>query len=256
MQNPKSSNVLDVLNEVSKNISDGVQNITKNIQEITQNVNTSSKPSDNKEPEKEKLVSLIEDDKKKESEDDKKIENDKKIEQVNDKKIENVPKKPRKKLRIVKNYYKGILSKQVQIHIKYVNANLMQHLNEIVNNNYSGKCIVEGYIKNKSCDILTYSSGQIDGEKIIMNVVFNCLICNPVEGMLIDCIVKNITKAGIRAEINEAKTPLVLFVSRDHNINSDHFNSVNINDKIKVRVIGTRFELNDEYISVIGELKR
>lgn len=241
MQNPKSSNVLDVLNEVSKNISDGVQNITKNIQEISQNIDTSSKPSDNKEPEKGKVVPLIEDDKKKESEDDKKIVN--------------VPKNPRKKLRIVKNYYKGILSKQVQIHIKYVNANLMQHLNEIVNNNYSGKCIVEGYIKNKSCDILTYSSGQIDGEKIIMNVVFNCLICNPVEGMLIDCVVKNITKAGIRAEINEAKTPLVLFVSRDHNINSNHFNSVNINDKIKVRVIGTRFELNDEYISVIGELK-
>ena len=142
MQNPKSSNVLDVLNEVSKNISDGVQNVTKNIQEINQNVDTSSKPSDNKEPEKE--VSLIEDDTKKESEDDKKNKPE------DDKKIENVPKKPRKKLRIVKNYYKGILSKQVQIHIKYVNANLMQHLNEIVNNNYSGKCIVEGYIKNKS----------------------------------------------------------------------------------------------------------
>ena len=109
-QAPPNNLDLDVLNEVSKNISDGVQNITKNIQEITQNVNTSSKPSDNKEPEKEKLVSLIEDDKKKDSEDDKKIkqEDDKKIKQENDKKIENVPKKPRKKLRIVKNYYKGM----------------------------------------------------------------------------------------------------------------------------------------------------
>ena len=132
MQNPKSSNVLDVLNEVSKNISDGVQNVTKNIQEINQNVDTSSKPSDNKEPEKEKEVSLIEDDTKKESEDDKKNkpEDDTKNKPEDDTKIENVPKKPRKKLRIVKNYYKGILSKQVQIHIKYVNANLMQHLNE------------------------------------------------------------------------------------------------------------------------------
>ena len=148
-----------------------------------------------------------------------------------------------------------MLCKQIQIHIKYINANLMQHLNELVNKNYSGKCIVEGYVKNKSCEILTYSSGEIDGEMVNMNVVFNCLICNPVEGMLIDCVVKNITKAGIRAEINEAKTPMVLFVSRDHNINVNLFNKINIEDKIKVRVIGTRFELNDEYISVIGELK-
>ena len=48
---------------------------------------------------------------------------------------------------------------------------------------------------------------------------------------------------------------MVLFVSRDHNINVNLFNKINIEDKIKVRVIGTRFELNDEYISVIGELK-
>ena len=234
MQNSETSNVLNVLNNATQNISDGVKNISENIQENIKNISESLPLS----------MSLTNEQDKKDSE-----------ELQNKEEKKDVVKRHKKKLRIVKNYYKGMLCKQIQIHIKYINANLMQHLNELVNRNYSGKCIVEGYVKNKSCEILTYSSGEIDGEMVNMNVVFNCLICNPVEGMLIDCVVKNITKAGIRAEINEAKTPMVLFVSRDHNINVNAFNKINIEDKIKVRVIGTRFELNDEYISVIGELK-
>ena len=240
MQNSETSNVLNVLNNATQNISDGVKNISENIEENIKNISESLPLS----------MSLTNEQEKKDEEEKKNSE-----ELQNKEEKKDVVKRPKKKLRIVKNYYKGMLCKQIQIHIKYINANLMQHLNELVNRNYSGKCIVEGYVKNKSCEILTYSSGEIDGEMVNMNVVFNCLICNPVEGMLIDCVVKNITKAGIRAEINEAKTPMVLFVSRDHNINVNAFNKINIEDKIKVRVIGTRFELNDEYISVIGELK-
>lgn len=248
MQNSETSNVLNVLNNATQNISDGVKNISENIQENIKNISESLPLS----------ISLTNEQEKKDEEekkDSEELQNKDSEELQNKEEKKDVVKRHKKKLRIVKNYYKGMLCKQIQIHIKYINANLMQHLNELVNRNYSGKCIVEGYVKNKSCEILTYSSGEIDGEMVNMNVVFNCLICNPVEGMLIDCVVKNITKAGIRAEINEAKTPMVLFVSRDHNINVNAFNKINIEDKIKVRVIGTRFELNDEYISVIGELK-
>lgn len=248
MQNSETSNILNVLNNATQNISDGVKNISENIQENIKNISESLPLSMSLTNEQEKK----DEEEKKDSEE---LQNKDSEELQNKEEKKDVVKRHKKKLRIVKNYYKGMLCKQIQIHIKYINANLMQHLNELVNRNYSGKCIVEGYVKNKSCEILTYSSGEIDGEMVNMNVVFNCLICNPVEGMLIDCVVKNITKAGIRAEINEAKTPMVLFVSRDHNINVNAFNKINIEDKIKVRVIGTRFELNDEYISVIGELK-
>ena len=42
-------------------------------------------------------------------------------------------------------------------------------------------------------------------------------------------------------------------MARDHH-HSHYFSSVKINDKINVRVIGQRFELNDKYVSVIAEL--
>jgi len=72
--------------------------------------------------------------------------------------------------------------------------------------------------------------------------------------MLIDCIARNITKAGIRAELGDDISPVVIFIARDHNYLSDYFNSISENDNIKVRVIGQRFELNDKYVSVIAEI--
>jgi hypothetical protein len=73
--------------------------------------------------------------------------------------------------------------------------------------------------------------------------------------MLISCVAKNITKAGIRAEsANDVPSPVVVFIAKDHHYNISYFNEVKEGDKITVRVIGQRFELNDKYVSVIGEL--
>jgi chaperonin GroEL len=48
-------------------------------------------------------------------------------------------------------------------------------------------------------------------------VVYECQICFPVAGMKLNCVAKNITKAGIRAESSETdESPFVLFVARDH----------------------------------------
>jgi hypothetical protein len=88
-------------------------------------------------------------------------------------------------------------------------------------------------------------------------VVFECDVCFPVEGMLISCLAKNITKAGIRAESAfDTPSPIVVFIARDHHYNDESFSKVKEGDKIDVRVIGQRFELNDKYISIIGELIR
>ncbi len=89
---------------------------------------------------------------------------------------------------------------------------------------------------------------------VVFEVAFECLVCSPVEGMHIECVAKNITKAGIRAETNEDPSPVVVFVSRDHHYASTYFSSIKADQDIKVRVIGQRFELNDKYISVIAEL--
>ena len=83
--------------------------------------------------------------------------------------------------------------------------------------NIEGKCIVEGYVNPGSARIISYSSGTIRGASVDFETVVECLLCNPVEGMLIDCVAKNITESsGIRAETNDEPSPVVIYIARDH----------------------------------------
>ena len=161
----------------------------------------------------------------------------------------------KKKLKIQNIYTESILSRHVIIDINDIDNNVKKTLESKLIKMIEGKCICEGFVKPDSCKIISYSSGLvINGNKIKFEILFKCKICLPIEGMVIDCIVKNITKAGIKAEIDEDITPIIVFIARDHHYSNQNFSSVNENDKITVRVIGQKFELNDKYISVIASL--
>ena len=160
-------------------------------------------------------------------------------------------KKHSKKLGI---YMNTLITKNINVPFNSVGKNIKQILEKILINKYEGKCIEEGFIKPGSSKILTYSSGYIEGSNIKFEVVFECLVCCPVEGMHIKCIAKNITKAGIRAETGEEISPVVIFIARDHHHNSNYFSKIKDGDEINIRVVGQRFELNDKYISIISEL--
>ena len=164
--------------------------------------------------------------------------------------------KPKYKAKETKSVYSSCqITKNIVLPFTSIGKNLKETLENTVSKMVGGKCIVEGYVKPGSIKIITYSSGIVKGEQIIFDVVFNCEICYPVSGMLLNCVAKNITKAGIRAESSdETPSPFVLFVARDHFYASDYFNSIEENEKFVARVIAQRFELNDKYISIIAEL--
>ena len=153
-------------------------------------------------------------------------------------------------------YIKNVISKKLSVPIKYVGTNIAQILEEILSSNFEGKCCIEGYVKRGSIKIITFSSGNILGNCVIFTVVFEYLVCNPPQGMRISCAVKNITNAGILAHVDEGEySPLNIFIARDHHYNIPYFSELKEKDIIMVRVIGQRFELNDPFVSVIGELE-
>ena len=164
--------------------------------------------------------------------------------------------KPKYRQKETKGVYSPCqITKNIVLPITAIGKNLLQTLENTITKMVGGKCIVEGYVKPGSIRVITFSSGIVKGENIVFDVVFNCEVCFPVAGMNLNCIAKNITKAGIRAEsADEQPSPFVLFVARDHYYASDYFNSINENDKFIARVIAQRFELNDKYISIIAEL--
>jgi hypothetical protein len=74
--------------------------------------------------------------------------------------------------------------------------------------------------------------------------------------MEIECVCKTITKAGIHAEVidNEKNKPITMFIARDHHYLDSKFSNIKEMDKITTRVIGIRYELNDDFICTIGKL--
>ena len=169
--------------------------------------------------------------------------------------IQSKPRFKKREIKYTSIYSQSLLTRSILLPITMIGNNLKQTIEKDIAFNFEGKCVSEGFIKFGSSKIITYSSGIVKGSNIIFEVVFECLICCPVEGMLIQCEAKNITKAGIRAESSDEKpSPVVVFVTRDHHYNSQQFSDIKEGDKFVARVIGQRFELNDKYVSIIAEL--
>ena len=158
--------------------------------------------------------------------------------------------------KLVSIYSRCLITKNISIPITSIGKNIKETIEKVIAFNFEGKCLVEGYIKPKSSKIITYSSGLVErGINISFEVVFECEICFPVEGTLVSCVAKNITKAGIRAEsADEIPSPIIVYLARDHHYNNKQFAEIEVNDTFNVRVIGQRFELNDKYVSIIAEL--
>jgi DNA-directed RNA polymerase subunit E'/Rpb7 len=153
-----------------------------------------------------------------------------------------------------KIYSKVMLSDKLEINFKNINSEIYNTLQKIIKKKVEGICIDEGYVKPDSVNLISYSSGELFSNNVKFDIVYECLVANTVESMTFDCIVKSITKVGIRAEINEAVSPFVIFIARDHHFDNELFSKINENDIINVRVLGQRYELNNKFISVIAEL--
>ena len=162
---------------------------------------------------------------------------------------------PYKQREIRTVYSLSQITKKIALPINAIGRNLQQTIEETIAAMVEGKCIVEGYVKLHSVRVITYSSGLIKGTEVVFDVVFECEVCFPVAGMLFNCVAKNITKAGIRAEsADDVPSPIIVFIAKDHHYSVSYFSEIQEGDKVTVRVIGQRFELNDKFISIIGEL--
>lgn len=151
-------------------------------------------------------------------------------------------------------YTSILLTRKIQIPFRIIGQNVKDTLEHILSKMVEGKCMAEGFIRPGSVKILTYSNGYLYGKHAIFDVVYECLACSLVEGVVFSCVIKNISLAGIRATLNEPKSPVVVFIARDHHYDRADFTRLQEEEEIRIRVIGQRYEIGDDAISVIGEL--
>ena len=165
-------------------------------------------------------------------------------------------------------YMENILTRKVVIPFHNIGKNIEDILNKVIARNLEGRCASEGYVKKGSVNIISYSAGVASSENISFDVSFKCEICKPVEGMRIRCSVCNITKAGIRAiyhkenckdkdgdSIKSFESPITVFVAREHNVKDKSYSEITKEgEDIIIKVIGIRYQLNDDNIAILGEL--
>jgi DNA-directed RNA polymerase subunit E'/Rpb7 len=155
-------------------------------------------------------------------------------------------------------YSKAMLNTRVLLAITEVGGaeKTLENLARKVAQQCEGACIVNGYVKPGSSRIVSQSCGTVRNEQIEYTIVYECMVCNPAEGAELEAVVQTITKAGIHAHVLDAdgNTPITVFVAREHHHGDEHFAEVSERARITVRSIGSRFELNDPYVSVIASL--
>jgi DNA-directed RNA polymerase subunit E'/Rpb7 len=153
----------------------------------------------------------------------------------------------------------NILHTVVQLQPSEFNDSIDQTILDKLRNKVEGKCDRNGYIKPGSTEIVKRSLGQVlQGNfngSCNFRISFKVDICNPVEGMVVKVIVKNINKMGLFCELHNIEpSPLSIILAKQHHLKSDKFENIKMNSIIQVEIIGVKFDYNDTQIKCIGRL--
>ena len=71
-------------------------------------------------------------------------------------------------------YSRCLITKNIVLPITCIGKNVKDTIEKNISYNFEGKCLVEGYIKQNSTKLITYSSGLVKGTNILFEVVFEC----------------------------------------------------------------------------------
>ncbi len=150
----------------------------------------------------------------------------------------------------------SIVSRRIGLPVTALGRNTTALLLSKFATDYEGTCVSEGYVRPGSIRLVSNSAGELAGSGVMFEAAFECSVCRPVEGMNIGgCVVRNVTKAGVRATIPEP-SPVVVFIARDHEAGNEAFASLAPGDIITARVVGSRYEIGDKQIAVVATLGR
>lgn len=120
-----------------------------------------------------------------------------------------------------------------------------------------GICTKHGYIRPDSVEIHKICSGRVEliglNGSTVFDVVFWADVCNPLLGSVLKCRVTNINKFGILVEAGNIIEAII--AKNSVSIQSDvDLEKVRIGDDVMIEVVGKKYELNDQKISLIARI--
>ena len=123
-----------------------------------------------------------------------------------------------------------------------------------------GSCTKYGYIKKNSLKIVKRSIGNVIKQHFNGNILFDlqCIaeICNPINGTIVKCKIKNKNSMGLLAQGYYDDEPIleIIIPKISAGIMSEiNLDILNIGEEILVEVCGKKFNLYDKSISIIAK---
>ncbi len=157
-----------------------------------------------------------------------------------------------------KLFSKNTVQDKIHIHPKFLHSNLDGAITSQIQQKVEGICNKDGYVKKKSVQLLKRSIGMASSNNtngyVSFDVLYSMDVCSPSSGDIYPCIVKKTNKIGFLAEPLEKPNPLVIVVVKQHVDNKDLLNIIKEGDYVSIKIIGARFDLGDDKISVVGNL--
>lgn len=130
-----------------------------------------------------------------------------------------------------------------------IDENILRQIQQI-----EGYCISSGYVKPGSVSLISRSIGTTNtvnnSGDIYYNVVFSADIFKPFVGQKLNCIVDKINKLGVMA-YGDNDLPICVVIARQHH--EDSFKECKEKEHIQCEVVGSRFNVNDKEIQIIGK---
>ena len=151
---------------------------------------------------------------------------------------------------MVVNYIPSVIhiTESIPITTMDIDSLLLEKIKE----NIGDKCHKEGFIRKDNIKIIERSLGKINSSHFNGTIIYDCKvgvdICNPLEGDILDCVVKGKNKMGILAD----NSPLIIALTKFHHQDLNIFNEIKVGDSLKVKVIDSQYDFLDENIQVIA----
>jgi DNA-directed RNA polymerase subunit E'/Rpb7 len=161
------------------------------------------------------------------------------------------------------NFLRAEFTDFVKIHPKFIGKKITKHVLKILKETKEGLCSNHGYIKKDSINIIKVGHYTVEVATFhgYMNcaVTYEALVCNPVKGNIVNAKVVNMNNFGVLcASFIENDIPILEIIVPKHSISIqsdvDLQNDIKINDNVRVKIIGKKYQLFNNKISIIGKI--
>ena len=119
-----------------------------------------------------------------------------------------------------------------------------------------GRCSPQGFVKEKSLKLLSRTCGISRPGTFTSDFTFRCKIqCDvlyPASGDIIEADVLKVNKMGAYVAFEDS---LRVLLPRDLHLGDDTFDEIKVGQKIRLKILKTRFSTRDQFIMAVGKLE-